>query len=427
MELPPLFQFSIFNCFGRRRVAHTAVTFVHRPVSRLAVRADIIRAQQEEPNQRKSLIAFALLLVALPAAAQQLTLPPSGENQRSSVTQFIGPVKVTVDYSSPDVHAPNGEDRRGKIWGGLVPWGFTDDAFGTCTQCPWRAGANQNTVFTVSHDVQIEGQRLPAGSYGLFMAPGQDQWTVIFSKNHTSWGSYYYDASEDALRVTVKPSKAEYNEWLTYEFTDRRADRATVALKWEELQVPVTISVPDIAGLYIAQLRNELRSNPGFNWVNWNDAARYAITAKRFDDALFFARNGAGAGQPFIGQENFTTLSTLADAQAGAGLTAESKASREKALAHPTATAAQIHQYARLQLQQGNKDEAIRAWELNAKRYPKQWPVNVGLMRAHSAAGRYKEALKYAKMALAEAPDEINRKNLQDAVKKLEEGKDVNS
>ena len=375
---------------------------------------------------RKTLIAFALLLAGLPAAAQ-LTLPPSGENQRASVTQFIGPVQVTIDYSSPDIHAPNGENRRGKIWGGLVPWGFIDEGFGTCSECPWRAGANQNTVFTVSHDVQVEGQRLPAGSYGLFMAPGQDQWTIIFSKNYTSWGSYYYDPSEDALRVNVKPSKAEFNEWLTYEFTDRRTDRATAALKWEELQVPFTITVPDIAAVYISQIRNELRSNPGFNWQNWNDAARYALTAKRLDDALFFARNASGGGQQFIGQENFTTLSTLADVQAARGMTAEAKATRDKALAHGTATAPQIHQYARLQLPQGNKDEAIRAWELNAKRYPNQWPVNVGLMRAHSAAGRYKEALRYARLALAQAPDEVNRKSLQDAVKRLEEGKDINS
>jgi tetratricopeptide (TPR) repeat protein len=375
---------------------------------------------------RKLLIALAMCAAAVTAAAQTLPIPPSGDNQKSSVTQHIGPVRVTIDYSSPDVHGPNGEDRRGKIWGQLVPWGFSDDPFGTCTQCPWRAGANQNTVFTVSHDVEIEGQKLPAGSYGLFMAPGQDQWTIIFSKNHTSWGHYYYDPAEDALRVTVKPSKSDYNEWLTYEFTDRRPDRATVALKWEDLQVPFTISVPDVTGLHIAEVRKVLRSYPGFQWQNWNAAAQYALEAKRLDDALFFARTAAGEGQPFTGEANFATLSTLADVQQARGMTAEAKASRDKAFAHQTATAVQIHQYARALLQQGHKEEAIRAWELNAKRYPNQWPVNVGLMRAHSAAGRYKEALKYAKLALAQAPDDANKTNLQRLIKMLEEGKDIN-
>ena len=417
-------QFSIV--LDRERVAQQPL-LVHRAVSGSARQPAMIPGRQEEIMRRTS-IAIALALATLPAAAQQLTLPPSGENQRASVTQFIGPVRVTIDYSSPDVHSPTGEDRRGKIWGSdIVPFGFFDDSFGTCVECPWRAGANQNTVFTVSHDVEIEGKRLPAGSYGLFMVAGQDQWTVIFSKNSTSWGHYYYDPAEDALRVTAKPSKAEYNEWLTYEFTDRRTDRATVALKWEDLQVPFTIAVPDIATVYIAQLRNELRSYPGFNWQNWDAAARYALTAKRLDDALEFAQMGAGAGRQFVGQENFQTLSTLADVQQARGMVAEAKATRDKALNHPTATATQIHQYARLQLQEGNKDEAIRVWKLNAKRYPKQWPVNVGLMRAHSAAGNYKEALKYARLAVAEAPDEGNRRNLQEAIKRLEEGKDINS
>ena len=372
---------------------------------------------------RRSLIVLLTLAVAASAAAQ-ISTPPNGDNQKASVTQYIGPVRVTIDYNSPDVHAPNGEDRRGKIWGELVPWGFTDEAFGTCTQCPWRAGANENTVLTVSHDVEIEGRPLPAGSYGLFMAPGPDQWTLILSKNHTSWGHYTYDPAEDALRVQVKPGKSDYHEWLTYEFTDRRPDRATVALQWEDIQVPFTISVPDVTSLYLARIKEELRSARGFQWQNWNAAARYALTAKRLDDALAFARNATSL--QFIGQENFTTLSTLADVQEARGMAAESKASRDRALNHPTANASDVHQYARTQLQRGNKAEAVRAWELNAKRYPNQWPVHVGLMRAHSASGRYRDALRHARLALPQAPDEVNRKSLEDAIRKLTAGQDIN-
>src|SRR5687767_8860061 len=190
---------------------------------------------------RRLHIAFLAILIlscASLATAQSISTPPSGDNQKSSVSQNIGLVKVTIDYNSPDVHSPTGEDRRGKIWGQLVHYGMKDEDFGTCTECPWRAGSNENTVFTVSHDVKVEGQPLKAGRYGLFMIPAKDaDWTLIFSNNSTSWGHYFYNAAEDALRVKVKPSKAEYNEWLTYEFTDRKADRATVALKWEDLQV----------------------------------------------------------------------------------------------------------------------------------------------------------------------------------------------
>lgn len=147
------------------------------------------------------LAAIALLWFAAPASAQTLTLPPDGDNQHSTVTQAIGLVTVTIDYHSPDVHAPDGTDRRGNIWGKLVPYGVTDDAFGTCTQCPWRAGANENTAFSVSHDVKIEGQALPAGSYGLHMIAGPEEWTLIFSKNAKSWGNFFYDPAEDQLRA----------------------------------------------------------------------------------------------------------------------------------------------------------------------------------------------------------------------------------
>jgi hypothetical protein len=370
-------------------------------------------------------LALAALL-ATSATAQGISTPPSGDNQKSSVSQHIGLVEVKIDYSSPDVHAPNGDDRRGKIWGTLVPYGLTDLGFGTCKACPWRAGANENTVFTVSGDVKVQGQPLPAGSYGLHIiaAAEPEEWTVIFSKNSASWGSFFYDEKEDALRVKVKPSKSEYHEWLTYEFTDRQTDKATVALKWEDLQIPFTISVDNTADLYLARIREELRSSPGFNWQNWIGAAQYALTVKRPNDALEFAE--AAVSRTFVGQENFQTLSTLAQAQEAAGKTTEATATREKALNHPSASATDIHQYGRQLLAQGKKDEALRVWELNAKRYPNMWPVNVGLARGYSAAGRYKDALKYAKLALAQAPDGINKQSLTDGIKKLEAGKDMN-
>jgi tetratricopeptide (TPR) repeat protein len=375
---------------------------------------------------RHSIIASAIALLLVPAAfAQEITLPPSGGNQRSHVSQSIGLVTVSVDYSSPHV-VRDGKDRRGHIWGELVPYGLTNLGFGTCTECPWRAGANENTVFTTSHDIKVEGQPLPAGSYGLSMiAAANDDWTVIFSKNSTSWGSFYYDPKDDALRVKVKPSKSEYNEYLTYEFTDREQERATVAMRWEELQVPLHLSVDNMADLYMASIRNELRNSKGFSPQAWVEGAQYALLNGHNADALEFAQTAVNG--TFIGQENFNTLSTLAMAQEANGKTAEARATREKAFAHPTATATDLHQYARQQLAKGDKTEALRVWELNAKLHPNQWPVNVGLARGYSAVGRYKDALKYAKLALAQAPDGINKHMLEDAVKALEAGKDMNS
>jgi hypothetical protein len=374
---------------------------------------------------KRFLVGAAIALCAAGAFAQAISLPPSGGNQRQTVIQQVGPVKVSVEYSSPHVHSPTGEDRRGKIWGALVPYGMANLGFGTCKECPWRGGANENTVLTASNDIEVQGQKLAAGTYGVFFIPDPNEWTVIFSKNHTSWGSFFYDPAEDVLRVKAKPEKAEFREVLTYDFTERKNDAATLALKWEELSLPIQIKVPNATDLYLAEIRNQLRSSPGFNYQNWQAAAQYAEQQKRPAEALEWAE-AAAHGPQGLGHENFQTLMTLAVAQEMNGKTADAAATRQKALNHPTATATDIHLYGRQMFAQGKKDQAIEAWELNAKRFGEVWPTNVSLARARSAQGKYAEAAKYAKAALAQAPDDANRKSLEGALKKLDSGQDMN-
>ena len=373
-----------------------------------------------------ALLVTALLLVAAAAHAQTVTVPPSGANQKASVTQHLGLVAVTIDYSSPDVTSPTGEDRTGKIWGQLVPYGMANLGFGTCgDNCPWRAGANENTVFTVSHDVEIEGKPLAAGSYGLHMIPGEAEWTIIFSHNHDSWGSFFYDEAEDSLRVAVKPEKGEYTHWLTYDFTDRQLDKATVALKWEHMKVPFSITVPNANEIYLANMRNELRSAAGFNWQGWNAAVQFCLQNNtNLEEAQQWAENAVSL--PFIGQENFVTLSTLAQVQAARGLADQADETLMKAVHHATATPISVHQVGRQMIAMGNAEKAMEVFELNAKRHPNTWPVNVGLARGHSALGHYEDAMKYVELAIENAPDDLNRNNLQNMLKMLAEKKDVN-
>ncbi len=376
-------------------------------------------------NRGRIALCFAAALgsMAVVASAQVVTLPPDGGNQKASVSQWIGPVEVDITYNAPKVTAPDGTDRTGKIWGQLVPYGMANLGFGTCgDQCPWRAGANENTVFRVSNDVKVEGQPLAAGAYGLFMIPGKDEWTVVFSKNSTSWGSFFYNAAEDALRVKVKPAKAEYNHWLTYEFTERLPNRATVVLKWEYLQVPWTITVDNVTDLYVENLRRQLRTTPGFNWQGWQEAANYCLGQKtNLKEALVWAQNAVSL--PFIGKANFQTLRTLADVQTANGLQADADATMKRALDDPSAGPMDLHQYGRELLGRGEKEKALKVFELNAAKHPGVWPVNVGLARGYAAVGRTQDALKYAKLAAQQAPDDVNRKNLQKMVEDLEGAK----
>jgi len=366
-------------------------------------------------------VATAGMFLAASLTAQTLPLPPSGENQPSSVSQGIGPVKVTIDYHSPKVIRGT-NDRRGKIWGTLVPYGLQPGlGYGPCKQCPWRGGANENTTFTVSHDVKIEGQPLHAGTYGLHFIPDPNEWTIIFSKNTSSWGSFFYDPAEDALRVKAKPAKSEFHDFLTYEFTEREPAKATVALKWEELQLPWTISVDNVNELWLAGITGQLRGSAAFDTQNFLGAAQFALQNKvGLPQALQWAQTAVNG--PFVGQANFNSLMVLAQAQEANGLTAEAAKTRDQAMNDPSATATDLHQYARQQQMAGKNDEAAKVFELNAKRHPNVWPVNVGLARASAIHGKKAEALKYAKLAMTQAPDDAAKKNLETLIQQIEDG-----
>jgi hypothetical protein len=368
----------------------------------------------------------AALAGSLMAQYPGLTLPPSGNNQKAAVTQSIGPVQVTIEYSSPAVHAADGTDRRGQIWGKLVPYGLASlGAFGNGKPDPWRAGANENTVFTVSDDVLVEGKPLPAGRYGLHMIPGKEEWTVIFSKNSNAWGSFFYDETADALRVLVKPHAHEYREYLAYEFPVRKPAEAVAELQWEELAVPWTIKVANAEDLYVSRLGQELTSVAGFSWQGFQNAAQYCLQANtHLEQGLTWADDSIS--KPFIGEENFTTLSTKAQILAKLRREQEAQSVMDTAIKLPSATPLAIHQYGRQLLAAQKVDEAMKVFEYNASRNGDQWPIHVGLARGYAAKGDTNQALDHAKKALAQAPDRLNKQSLEAMVKALEEGKKVN-
>src|SRR5215470_512333 len=160
---------------------------------------------QEELSMNRLRLVVALVGVAFVASlsqAQSAVLDIPRQSQHAVLTQRIGLTDITINYHRPLVNSR-------KVWGGLVPYGQV-----------WRAGANENTTITFTDPVTIEGKPLDAGTYGLHMLPTADDFTVIFSKISSAWGSFTYNQAEDALRVTVKPKAAEMHNALTYDFDD---------------------------------------------------------------------------------------------------------------------------------------------------------------------------------------------------------------
>ncbi len=353
------------------------------------------------------------------SANAQLTTTPNGGNKKAFIGERIGLTDVAFNYDRPGV-----KGREGKIWGGLIPVGYSDQGFGNTKQAPWRAGANENTTIEFSTDVKIEGQELSRGKYGFFIAYDPGECTLIFSKNATSWGSFYYDPKEDALRVKVKPLAADKSvEWLKYEFTHQTENSAVVELQWEKLIIPFRIET-DLDKIQLETFRKELRTDKGFTWESWQQAAQWCVQKNtNLDEALLWADSATSVN--FAGDQSFAAWSTKAQVLDKLGRGAEADEIMKKAM--PYGNEFDLHSYARELLAQKKNQQAFAVYKMNYDRHPNEFRTNMGMARGYSAIGNYKKALEYALKAQPQATDPANKANVEKIIKTLQDGKDINS
>ncbi|MDX2134328.1 MAG: DUF2911 domain-containing protein [Saprospiraceae bacterium] len=351
--------------------------------------------------------------------AQLISIPDGGVNQKCWAGQRVGVSDIEVRWNAPGV-----KGREGKIWGTPVAhFGFTNLGFGAATSAPWRAGANECTVISFSTDVMVEGKPLPAGRYGFFIALYPDSCTLIFSKNDAGWGTYFYKPEEDALRVTVRQQKnlAQSREWLAYTFSSPTKNSIVLALEWERWRIPFTVSV-DYEQTTLASLRRQLSGGMGFDPPSLQAAAQWCLNNQvNYAEALGWATM---ATDPNLGaQETFAALSTRAGLERALGKNAEADKSMQAAIAH--AGIMDLHGYGRQLIEDKKYNEALSIFQANYGKHNGAWPTHVGLARGYSATGDLKKALEHARLALAQAPDDLNRKNLESMIETLSAGKPI--
>jgi hypothetical protein len=281
-----------------------------------------------------SLLAVVCVLCFAASALAQITVPrPS---QKASVMQTIGVTDVTITYSRPGVKGRQiwGDPLPGQTAQGeatldnqnerpkgapIVPWGHV-----------WRTGANEATTFVVTDDVLINGQKLPAGSYSLHTIPTKNEWTIVFNGTSNQWGSFDYDPAKDTLRVKVKPEWLQTSqEWLSYTFDPVTEDSAQVNIRWEKVNVPFTIKVPDVAATTLARLKTTVAGAKPDDWRTLVQAGNYLINNNNpADDEL---------GMSWIDQsikvkQTFQNLSAKANALYKAGKKEEAFAMADQAI-----------------------------------------------------------------------------------------------
>jgi hypothetical protein len=346
-------------------------------------------------------LAAGVLAAAPSLSAQSLLLELPRASQHAQVLQKIGITNITLNYHRPLVGGR-------KVWGkgNLVPYGDV-----------WRAGANENTTITFSDPVTVEGQPLAAGTYGLHMIPGENEWIVIFSKTATAWGSFSYKKDEDALRVTVKPQTSDFHEALTYDFDDPKPGAATVTMRWEKVAVPFKVEV-NTHDIVAANLHQQLRGISQYTWQGWDEGANYLLAEKYdYDEALKYADRSIGVEKRF---DNLMTKASVLDA-----LNRKDDASTARSQALDMANAFQLHVYGRTLQTQGKQEQAFDVFRMNIKKNPDSWLAHNENARLACAKGDFDTAVKEMKLA-ASGANEPNKNAVEALVRRLENKEDIN-
>jgi tetratricopeptide (TPR) repeat protein len=169
-----------------------------------------------------------LLMCAVLKTNAQAVIP--GASTTQTISQDLSLGKVTITYSRPNV-------KGRKIFGGLQPYGEV-----------WRTGANAATTITLTENTIIEGNKVPAGEYGLFTIPGPDEWTIILNKTFHQWGAYTYKQADDLLRFKIKPTTMNKSvETFTMQFSDATATSNDLNLIWDKTAVRIHFESDDDA------------------------------------------------------------------------------------------------------------------------------------------------------------------------------------
>lgn len=323
----------------------------------------------------------------------------------ASISQTIGISTINIQYSRPQV---NGR----VVWGNLVPYGLNIQSFGLQNKAPWRAGANENTVITFSHDAKVENKTVPAGSYGLFYVINEDNSAeVILSKDYRSWGSFFYDPAHDLLRANIKTRAIPHTERLTYDFIALEKNSTELVLNWEKKQFPIKIEF-NVDDIVMANITEELKGSIGFGWQGYATAAGYSLQNKvNLDQGLKWADIAVSRNR------SFATLNTKSDILNELGKTEEAKKIKAEAIA--IANESDINTYGYQLLAIGKTDEAVEILKLNTERFPASANAWDSLGEAYALKGDKTNAIKYFKKSLTLNPPAGVRANSEKYLKQL--------
>ncbi len=176
----------------------------------------------------KKTFLVACLLAGSLTVLQAQPLRTPAPSPAAVLKQEFALSTVEVNYSRPSI-------KGRKIFGDLVPYGKV-----------WRTGANGATTITFGEDVTVGGKPVPAGKYGLLTIPGENEWTVIISRQLDVTSPAAYKQDMDQVRFQVKPQAMPIAiESFMIAFDNIKANSMEMDILWDRtvVVVPITANV----------------------------------------------------------------------------------------------------------------------------------------------------------------------------------------
>ena len=147
------------------------------------------------------------------------------KSPRTASMAMVSDNHIHIDYSAPSV-------RGRQIFGGLVAF---DEI--------WVTGAHMATNISFDRAVTIGTTQVPPGKYGFFTIPGKEKWTIILNRQWDMHLADKYQASEDILRLEVRPEiLSEPVEVLTYKVETKGDNSAEISMSWADVRIAFEVT-----------------------------------------------------------------------------------------------------------------------------------------------------------------------------------------
>jgi hypothetical protein len=144
---------------------------------------------------------------------------------RMSTSVTIAEKKIVVSYGAPSM-------RGRKVMGALVPYGEV-----------WCAGANDATELNTEADLDLNGMKVPKGSYTLWTLPNANEWLLIVNKQTGVWHTDYnqrYDLGRVKMNLRAIGAPVER---MRFDLSSTGGNKGALVLAWETTEVSVPITV----------------------------------------------------------------------------------------------------------------------------------------------------------------------------------------